>query len=97
MSGADRTRRFKTLDRDTPKGWNGAIGQDEKGAALRLSCLYFGDRILWTTTGIRKQDLLFPDYDLLDEINTCELGILLKRFERGFVTASSINEFRSGL
>jgi len=63
--------------------------------ARRLSCLYFGNQILWTTTGIRKQDLEFPDYDLLDEINTCELGILLKRFRRGLVRTSSIDEFRS--
>jgi hypothetical protein len=48
------------------------------------------NQILWTTTGIRKQDLEFPDYDLFDEINTCELGILLKRFQPGIVTASTI-------
>lgn len=85
---------FGTLNRDIPKGLNGVLGQDENGAARRLSCLYFGDQILWTTTGIRKQDLQFPDYDLLDEINTCELGILLKRFRRGLVHASSVDEFR---
>ncbi|OSI78627.1 DUF2726 domain-containing protein [Bradyrhizobium canariense] len=88
-------RFFGTLDREIPKGLNGVLGQDENGAACRLSCLYFGNQILWTTTGIRKQDLEFPDYDLLDEINTCELGILLKRFRRGLVRASSVDEFRS--
>jgi very-short-patch-repair endonuclease len=85
---------FGTLDRCVPKGLNGVLGQDKNGAARRLSCLYFEDQILWTTTGIRKQDLDFPDYDLLDEINTCELGILLKRFQRGLVTASTVEEFR---
>lgn len=85
---------FDTLDRRIPKGLNGVLGKDKNGAARRLSCLYFGNQILWTTTGIRKQDLEFPDYDLLDEINTCELGILLKRFRRGAVTASSVEEFR---
>lgn len=88
-------RFFGTLDREIPKGLNGVLGQDENGAARRLSCLYFGNQILWTTTGIRKQDLEFPDYNLLDEINTCELGILLKRFRRGLVRTSSIDEFRS--
>lgn len=87
-------RFFKTLDRDIPKGWNGVIGQDKNGASRRLSCLYFGDQILWTTTGIRKQDLQFPDYDLLDEIDTCDLGILLKKFRRREIEAQSIEAFR---
>jgi very-short-patch-repair endonuclease len=85
---------FKTLERGIPKGWSGILGEDDNGAARRLSCLYFGDRVLWTTTGIRKQDLDFPDYDLLSELDTCELGILLKRFRSGEVAASSPKEFR---
>ncbi|WP_445219880.1 DUF2726 domain-containing protein [Bradyrhizobium sp. Pa8] len=87
-------RFFKTLDRTIPKGRNGVIGSDENGGSRRLSCLYFGDQILWTTTGIRKQDLEFPDYDLLDEIDTCELGILLKKFRKGEAAACSPQEFR---
>lgn len=87
-------RFFKTLDRGIPKGINGILGQDENGAALRFSCLYFGDQILWTKTGIRKQDLQFPDYDLLSEIDTCELGILLKKFRAGEIAACSPAEFR---
>ena len=85
---------FKTLDRDIPKGWNGIIGQDKNGAGRRLSCIYFGDKILWSTTGVRKQDVQFPDYDLLDQIDTCELGILLKKFRKGELAASSPAEFR---
>ncbi len=84
---------FKTLDRDIPKGFNGVLGHDD-GASLRLSCLYFGDQILWTKTGIRKQDLQFPDYDLLSEIDTCDLGILLKKFRAGEIAAGSPAEFR---
>jgi very-short-patch-repair endonuclease len=87
-------RFFKTLDRDIPKGTNGILGQDKNGAARRLSCLYFGNQILWTTTGIRKQDLQFPDYDLLDQIDTCELDIRLRKFRKGEVAASSPEEFR---
>jgi hypothetical protein len=87
-------RFFKTLDRGIPKGHTGILGQDKKGGARRLSCLYFGDQVLWTQTGIRKQDLQFPDFDLLDEIDTCELGVLLKKFRRGEVSACSPKEFR---
>ncbi len=87
-------RFFATLDRTIPKGRNGVLGQDENGGARRLSCLYFGNQILWTTTGIRKQDLQFPDYDLLDEIDTCELGILLRKFRRGEIAASSPEQYR---
>jgi len=50
-------RFFKTLDQGIPKGSADIIGQDKHGAVRRLSCLYFGDQILWTKTGIRKQDL----------------------------------------
>jgi len=85
---------FKTFDRDVPKGWNGIIGQDGNGAGRRLSCLYFGNQILWSTTGVRKQDVKFPDDDLLDQIDTCELGILLKKFRAGEINASSPMEFR---
>jgi hypothetical protein len=85
---------FETLDRDMPKGWNGIIGRDKNGASRRLSCLYFGNQILWSKTGIRKQDLQFPDDDLLDELVTCELGIVLKKFKKGQIPALSPAEFR---
>jgi hypothetical protein len=85
---------FKTLDRDMPKGWNGIVGHDKNGAGRRLSCLYFGSQVLWSTAGVRRQDLQFPDDELLDELDTCELGILLKKFRKGQITASSPAEFR---
>src|SRR5262245_61782893 len=85
---------FDTLDPGAPKGWTGIIGRDKNAAGRRLSCLYFGDKILWSTTGVRKQDLQFPDYDLLNEIDICELGVLLKKFQKGEITAPSPAEFR---
>jgi hypothetical protein len=85
---------FDTLDSEIPKGWNGIIGQDGNGASRRLSCLYFGNQILWSTTGVRRQDVEFPEYDLLDQLDSCELGILLKKYRNGEVTASSPGEFR---
>src|SRR5690606_33463698 len=65
---------FKTLDGVKPKGWTSILGHDEDGTGYRLSCLYFEDKILWARTAVRKQDLEFPYYDLLNEIDTCELG-----------------------
>lgn len=85
---------FDKLHRDIPKGWSGILGYDKNEASRRLSFLYFGDKILYSTTGIRKQDLQFPEYDLLDELDTCELGLLLEKFERGQIAASSPAEFR---
>jgi hypothetical protein len=86
---------FGTLDRSIPKGTSAVIGHDKRGAMRLLSFLYFGDRVLWTETGIRKQDLQFPESDLLDEIGTCELGLLLKKFRRGVEPACSPDKFRS--
>lgn len=85
---------FGTLDPTIPKGWNGILGRDNQGNAFRLSCLYFGKHILWSTTAVRKQDLQFPEYDLLDELDTCELGIRLKKFRKGEITSSTKEEFR---
>lgn len=85
---------FDTLDNTTPKGWNGIIGEDRNGGSRRLSCLYFGDNILWSATGVRKQDLDFPDYDLLDQIAGCELGIVLKKYRMREVAASTPADFR---
>jgi hypothetical protein len=85
---------FKTLDPAIPKGWNGILGNDKKGNGFRLSCLYFGEHILWATTAVRKQDLEFPEYDLLDQLDTCELGIRLKKFRKGEITSCTTEEFR---
>lgn len=85
---------FATLDRDMPKGWNGVVGCDKNSAARRLSFLYFDKQVLWSTTGIRQQGLRFPDYDLLDHLDTCELGVRLSKFQKGQIKASSPEEFR---
>jgi Protein of unknown function (DUF2726) len=86
---------FKMLDPKIPKGLNGIVGRDSDGAGRRLSCIFFGDKILWSTTGVRSQGLQFPEYDLLDEIDTCELGLVLKKFQKGAIAASPPGEFRS--
>jgi hypothetical protein len=85
---------FKKLDLMSRKGWTGLLGQDPEGNSYRLSCLYFGDQILWAKTGVRRQDLDFPDYDLLNELDTCELGLRLKTFQNGEIRSISKEQFR---
>lgn len=85
---------FKTLDPTIPKGWTGLLGQDADGVGYRLSCLYFGEQILWARTAVRSQDLHFPQYDLLNEIDTCELGIRLNKFRKGEISSSTKQEFQ---
>lgn len=87
--------RFLTqLDPARPKGWHSFTGHDGDDVQLRLSTLYFDDKVLWTKTAIRRQDLDFPTYDLLNEINGCKLGEVLSRHRAGHWQATSIGEFR---
>ena len=85
---------FKTIDPAEPKGWTGILGYDDEDTGYRLSCLYFGGNILWARTAVRKQGLDFPHHDLLNELDTCELGIRLKKFRRGEIPSVSKEEFR---
>ena len=85
---------FKTVDEAIPKGWNSIFGHDSEGTGYRLSCLYFGEHILWAKTAVRKQNSDFPQYDLLNELDTCELGIQLKKFRNGEVKSVGKEEFR---
>jgi very-short-patch-repair endonuclease len=85
---------FKTLEPVRPKGWTGILGHDDAGTGYRLSCLYFEDKTLWSRTAIRKQDLDFPHYDLLNELDICELGIRLEKFRKGEIWAATRDEFR---
>jgi len=85
---------MRKLARDIPKGSAGIIGTDQAGNGHRLSFLWFGDRLLWAKTAVRKQHIDFPSYDLLQELATCELGIKLSKFRRGELEAISINRFQ---
>jgi very-short-patch-repair endonuclease len=86
---------FNTLDRGTPKGWSSVQGRDGDGNGFRLSCLFFGEQMLWVRTAIRKQGLNFSHYDLLDQLDTCELGARLEKFKEGRVQAGTRDQFRS--
>ena len=85
---------FATLGAGAEYGWSSFLGRDADGTAYRLSCLYFDDRILWARTAVRRQDLDFPHYDLLTEIDTCELGLQLEKYRRGEIPGASKDEFR---
>lgn len=85
---------FKTIDPCIPKGWDGIVGKDHAGNGVRLSSLYFGEHILWAKTAVRKQDLDFPHHELLDQVDTCELGIRLKKFRRGEIASCTKEKFR---
>mgnify|MGYP001766123448 CR=1 FL=1 len=86
---------MRKLDPGPPKGWGGIFGNGNKEkAGHRLSWLYFNGTVLYTKTSIRIQDLDFPHYDLLSEIDLCELGLQLKAFQGGDVAATSPSEFR---
>lgn len=85
---------FKTLDPARPHGWTSFVGRDADGTVCQLSTLYFEDQVLCAKTAVRRQDLLFPHYDLLYELDGCELGERLARFRRGELRASTKTEFR---
>ena len=85
---------FATRDLAAPHGWSSLLGYDADDTAYRLSLLYFDDCILWARTAVRRQDVEFPHYDLLNEIDGCELGIRLASYRRGEFRASSKEEFR---
>lgn len=84
---------FKTLGRDTPKGWADVVGNDDNGTGHRMAWLYFDEKVLWTKTAVRRQDLEFPDDELNSELATCELGIQFGKFRKGEVAAISKSEF----
>src|SRR5690606_12307889 len=79
---------------DVPHGWSSFVGYDAEDTAYRLSCLYFGDRVLWARTAVRRQDLDFPHFDLLSEIDGCELGERLAGFRCGKFRGASVAEFK---
>lgn len=87
-------RFLKSLDRSIPKGWNSFIGRDAENTWYRLSSLSFGEKVLCAKTAVRAHDLDFPQHDLGNELDVCELGIRLDKFQKGEVRALTKEEFR---
>jgi hypothetical protein len=85
---------FATRNETRPHGWSSFIGYDTDDTGYRLSCLYFDDQVLWARTAVRRQDLDFPHFDLLSEIDSCDLGERLAAFRRGEIRATTKAEFR---
>lgn len=86
---------FKTLDPARPHGWSSFSGREADGTRARLSCLFFDDQLLWSKTAIRQQDMRFPLSDLLDELDSCELGEKLKCYQKGELRPSTKAEFKT--
>jgi hypothetical protein len=84
---------FDKLDRSTPKGWDSICGEDEKGNGYRMSSLYFGEEVLWIQTGMKKQNLDMGLDNLLRELDTCELGLHLKKYREGEVSSCTKGKF----
>lgn len=84
---------IKTADSGNCKGWRGMIGEDADKNLHELSFLWFGDKIIWAKTAIRRQNFDFPAYDLLREITTCELHLRLSKFLRGETNAVKAAQF----
>jgi len=86
---------FDELDRAAPKGWTSICGEDEKGNGHRLSFLHFGEQVLWCRTAMKKQNLEMGLDDLLREIDTCELGLCLRKFRKGEISSCTKGRFLS--
>ncbi|HMU22482.1 MAG TPA: DUF2726 domain-containing protein [Sphingorhabdus sp.] len=84
----------KQLGADAKFGWASFSGRDADDTAGRLSYLWFNGQVLWAVTAVRRQDLDFPHYDLLSEIDGCELGERLAAYQCGQLRPSSSSEFR---
>jgi hypothetical protein len=69
------------------------IGEDSEKNLHELSFLWFGDKIIWAKTAIRRQNFEFPAYDLLREITTCELHLRLTKFRCGEAHAITAAQF----
>jgi hypothetical protein len=86
---------FAILDRSASYGWHSFVGYDRDDVGCRLSWLYFDNKILWARTAVRPQDINFPHFDLLSEIDSCELGIRLAKYQKGEISATFKEEFRA--
>jgi hypothetical protein len=75
-----------------PKGWVSICGEDEKGNGYRMSYLYFGEQVLWVQTAMKKQNLDMGLDDLLREMDTCELGLRLKKYREGEISSCAKGE-----
>jgi very-short-patch-repair endonuclease len=79
------------FDRQKPtqRGWAGIVGTDAENNLLELSYCWFDDRVIWSKTGVRRQNFQFPAYDLLREISICELELKVREHKAGKLQAIS--------
>lgn len=66
-----------------PSGWAGIYGTDEKNNHFALDYCWSGNQVIWSKTGIRRQNFQFPIFDLLTELSRCELELQLQKYQKG--------------
>jgi hypothetical protein len=71
------------------RGWAGIVGMDAENNLHELTYCWFGDRAIWSKTGVRRQNFQFPAYDLLREISVCELELKVREYKAGKLQAIS--------
>ena len=70
-------------------GWVGIIGTDAENNLLELSYCWSKDTIIWSKTGVRRQNFDFPAYDLLHKISICELELKVREHAAGRLPSTS--------
>lgn len=76
------------------RGWAGIIGTDAENHLHELSYCWSDDQIIWSKTGVRRQNFRFPAYDLLREISICELDLKLRQYRAGALAPTSTAQFQ---
>lgn len=90
VSATQALKSFTLLDTSEGSGgWANVMGSDAENNLLELSYCWTGDTIIWSKTGVRRQNFEFPAYDLLREISTCELELKVREHRAGRLQATS--------
>lgn len=74
---------FDNRNPGTTGGWAGIVGRDAENNLHELAYCWYGDRVIWSKTGVRRQNFQFRAFELLREIAICELGLKLKEYQKG--------------
>lgn len=82
-------RKFLESVPSRDKGLQTFTATDSQENLHELALLWADGQAIWAKTAVRRQNVEFPVYDLLDHIGMCELHLALNRFQRGDVRAAS--------
>lgn len=84
-ASATRSLNAFVFDREKPnhRGWAGIVGTDAENNLHKLTYCWFGDSVIWSKTGIKRQNFRFPAFDLLREVSLCELEVKVHEYQGG--------------